>query len=1081
MGSTPNFPFHEWISKTNFSFLSSTSHPRELLKAAALLGYESICVNDFDGVYGLARAFNDLKHLKKHHDVELRLNYGAEIHIFEDHDLPILKQVTICLNSTSLKGYVNLNKILTYAHKDSKDRAFIDLETLLSMELDGVFCIVPFRGAFRYFSENKKQLINLKSALNNRIYLAITKIFHKNFDYHIDSALKFSQEMGISYIYSQDSFMTKRSDKSFHDLLCAIKHNIHIKDAGALFFPNTERCLHDKAHIHKTYKDIGNFKSTIQLMEALSENCNFSFSELKYQYPKEMIPEGYTPQSFLEKISWEGARKRFGEHLSESIRNTISKELDLIEDLGYADYFITVWDIVAWARAQDILCQGRGSAANSAVCYVLGVTSCDPTTFDLLFERFISKERGDPPDIDIDFEHERREEVLQYIYRRYGRNRASMVANVITFKRKGALRAVGKAFGAKESTLKSVSDTTSTVMFRSKNLSQVLYSVSEDAEEKISWKMWNHFSVRLLNFPRHMGLHSGGFIISQHPITNLVAQEPATMEDRTIIQWSKDDIEELGFFKIDCLALGMLTAVRKCFDYVKECYGVDLKLHSIPKDDPATFSMIQRADTVGVFQIESRAQMSMLPRLLPKNLYDLVIEVAIIRPGPIQGKVIHPYLRRRDGLEETTFPDERVKDILAKTLGVIIFQEQMMRIAIALGDFTPGEADELRKHIGSWNSKSFSRDLDPHLSKLISGMKAKNIDEDFINQMLEHMQGFSHYGFPESHAISFAFIAYASSYLKCHYPAAFFTSVLNSQPMGFYKPHALLQAAKRAGVPLRKITINDSFWDHTLETIETNKDRPKRFAIRIGFRIVSGISEKAVLEITSKRKEHGIWKDFDSFLKSVEIYRDDYSALAAADAFSCFGLERSDALWMAEAVPFKTFIDLEERKLKWSKKSSLEKFQLDFTATGTTLGVHPVSIVKKEHWSYSIALKEIKNSDQLAKFKGRGNVIVFGMLLIKQAPPSAKGMVFFTLEDETGFINLAFPPPVYQVFYKEIEGASYLCVGGEVQKIGEYHSILVAKVYDQDSVDSLDKKRQTLKIAKEKSLNIRNLLPRNYQ
>ncbi len=1045
-----HFKFHEWLCKTHFSFQSSTSSASDLIKTMISLDYDSFCVSDFDGVYGIARSFIELKHIE---DKKLKLNYAAEIHLYQDHDLPLLDQVTISIGVKSFKGYRNLNKILTRSHKDSKDEAFISLIELAKMDLEDLFVIIPMRGGLKHFLENPRDLDILQALFKDDLYLAVTKIHHRFFDSLIPKVFALSKEKKIKTLISQDVFMTHRSEKCFHDVLVAMKNNRTLSDCGEYIFPNSERSLHSKKSILETYGSFPEFTQMLENSEALANSCHFSLSEISYKYPSEMIPDGLTAQQYLEKLSWEGAKERFGAPLSAKVVDLISKELDLIEDLGFADYFITVWDIVAWARSQNILCQGRGSAANSSVCFSLGITSCDPSLFDLLFERFMSKERGDPPDIDVDFEHERREEVLQYIYRRYGRKRASMVANIITFRTKSSLREVGKVLGVPEKILKTASNTVSTVKFRGEELSSIIDYIKANTHEDVdfSWDLWSHFSQKIIGFPKHMGLHSGGFVISNDPITELVAQEPATMEGRTIIQWAKDDIEELGFFKIDCLSLGMLTAVRKSFEMIKECYGVEFDLHNIPMDDAPTYKMIQKADTIGVFQIESRAQMSMLPRLKPRSFYDLVIEIAIIRPGPIQGNVIHPFLRRRDGLEPITFPHESAKKILSKTLGVIIFQEQMMRLAIELGDFTGGEANELRKHIGSWNSKNFNRNLQPYLKKLVSGLKKRGISRQYIVSMINQMKGFAHYGFPESHAISFAFIAYASSYLKCHYPAAFYTSVMNSQPMGFYTPHALIQAAKQEGIPIFPITINDSNWDHKLEALPEVSGRPPRFGIRLGFRIIKSLGEATVSKIIKSRNKHGKWKSFDHFTHLNSLKRDEYSALAAANVFECLGLDRSNALWKSEAIPFKPMIDIEEKKISWDKNSKLFESQLDFNSTGTSLKTHPVQIIKENDWSFDVEIEKITLASKLASMEERYGVYVFGMLMIKQAPPSAKGMVFYTLQDETGMINLAFTPQKYSQYFSLLENTNFLCIRGKLQKAGEYHSILVDEVVQKNN------------------------------
>jgi len=548
-------------------------------------------------------------------------------------------------------------------------------------------------------------------------------------------------------------------------------------------------------------------------------------------------------------------------------------------------------------------------------------------------------------------------------------------------------------------------------------------------------------------------------MLADKALNYLLPLEPATMPGRTVIQWCKDDIEALGFFKIDVLSLGMLTAVRKCFDYIAEKYGRQLNMYSIPADDEATYSMIQRAETVGTFQIESRAQMSMLPRLRPRCFYDLVIEVAIIRPGPIQGKVIHPFLARREGLEPVTFPDERLRPILARTLGVTIFQEQAMRIAIAVGDFSPGEANELRKNIGAWNVKDFTRDVSPWLLKLKSGMERNAISEDFIQQLLGQMSGFSEYGFPESHAVSFALIAYASSYLKCHYPVAFFCALLNSQPMGFYSPHVLLQTARRDGVTVLPISINHSQWDCSMELVSAAEGaqelgRPALYAIRIGLRLVNKLSKSAAEKLVEYRAQQGPWQSFEHFVQTNNLYRDDFSALAAAQAFAEFDIQRSDAIWKAEAAPFRTVIDIQEEPLSWPQESSMEKIQKDFRAFNSSLEQHPVQVIKAEQWCYSIPLKKIKTAGEFAAQRRNSDIFVFGMVLAKQAPPSAKGMVFVTLEDEQGFINLALAPQVYANYYAQVEGKAFLCVVGKLQRVNYYHSILVKRVFEERAQDN---------------------------
>nr|MBP9708151.1 error-prone DNA polymerase [Oligoflexales bacterium] len=810
------------------------------------------------------------------------------------------------------------------------------------------------------------------------------------------------------------------------------------------------------------------YKSALIASKDLAQRCHFSLGELRYNYPKEMLPENFSAQEFLEKITWEEAGKRYAT-LPDKIRALVKRELDLIKELSFADYFLTVWDIVSWARSQDILCQGRGSAANSAVCYVLGITSVDPALFDVLFERFISVERGDPPDIDVDFEHERREEVIQYIYARYGRAKAAMVANVITFQSRGALRAAGKALGVPELVLKKAAELLEVREFRYGGADYTVAELKKDldlagcnleadnleadnleagnlageAANELPLDLWAKMAAALDGFPSHLGIHSGGFILADKPLDWLVAQEPATMEDRTIIQWCKEDIEALGFFKIDILALGMLTAVRKCFSVIETHYARKLTLATIPQGDKATYDMICKADTVGTFQIESRAQMSMLPRLKPRCFYDLVIEVAIIRPGPIQGGMIHPYLKRRDGLEKVDFPDARLEPILKRTLGIPIFQEQVMRIAMAVGGFSPGDADELRRNIGSFSLKN---KVELWVGKLAEGMRANKLPETFIESTLKQLKGFSSYGFPESHAASFALIVYVSCYLKCHYSAVFFLSVLNSQPMGFYPPHILIQTARQLGVEVLPICVRKSDWDHRLEKIGEKSAEPI-YAIRVGFRLVRSLREEASKAFVARRKESPPWSDFEDFVRRSGLSRVDFTALAAADAFHSFDVERRSAIWRSEAAPFLEHIEDTERPLKFAAETNMEKVESNFHATSISLGLHPAQIIKQEQWHFKIPSTTITLATDIAKVSAGKRIIVFGMIIVRQAPPTAKGMVFATIEDETGLINVALTPQVYAKFKQLFNRQAFLCLSGRLQKQGAAHSIMTEIIY----------------------------------
>jgi error-prone DNA polymerase len=1042
--------FNEWLCKTNFSFLQGASHPVDLVSRANDLGYRSLCINDFDGSYGLARCYRELDYLKKQgRHRNLKLNYGAEIHLKKDHHLPVLLQNTLVLIAKDLAGYANLNKLLTFSHREGKDYANIPLEHLLNSDVSGVIAIQPMRGNIRcqnpasYYAE-------LRGLFKGDFYLAISRHLHPAEDRWIKPTLALAKKNQLEILLSQDVFFHQRSEKSMSDLMQAIRNNTTFDGCSQHYFPNSERCLHHQAELQRLFSSIPNYQQALSLSTRLNEACVFDLNQLSYQYPKEMLPAGRDAQSYLTELVYQGAQQYFDQNPPDKVLDLIKHELSLIQRLNFADYFLTVWDIVQWARQQKILCQGRGSAANSTVCYVLGITSVNPDQFELLFERFISMERGDPPDIDVDFEHERREEVIQYIYARYGRDRAAMVANIITFRTKGTLRAVGKTLGASEVMLKQISKIASSAHFSGSGMKNIVRAFKKDYahnninEPQISWKLWVQLSDKLLGFPRHIGIHSGGFMLADKPLNCLLPQEPATMAGRTVIQWSKADIEALGFFKIDILSLGMLSAIQKCFNYVEQFYHRTLSFHSIPDDDKATYQMIQKAETVGTFQIESRAQMSMLPRLKPACFYDLVIEIAIIRPGPIQGKVIHPFLARREGLAPVTYPDKRLEPILKRTLGIAIFQEQAMRIAIEVGNFSGGEADELRKKIGSWGISDFDREINPLLKKLEQGMQENGIAPAFAEQIIAQMKGFAGYGFPESHAVSFSLIVYASCYLKCHYPAAFYTSVLNSQPMGFYSPHALLQSAQREGVAVLPLSLNISNWDHALERL----DNSKQCGIRLGFRIVNGLPQSSVNSMLKVRATIGHWQSFDHFVQTNQLPRNDLTTLAATNVFNELGQTRSQALWKAEAAPYLAMMDDQEPLVEWKPEQPLERIQKDFKAFKTSLADHPVRIIKQQQWPFTVPLEKFTLSNALISLSANCDVFVFGMVLTKQAPGSAKGMVFVTTEDEKGFFNLAFTPQVYMRFHKMVEQQAYLCVVGELQRMHESHSILVKRVFE---------------------------------
>ncbi len=1053
---TDRTPWIEWLCHSNFSFLLGASHPEEYVQQALHYHYHALAIADFNGLYGIVRAYRQRQSLCEQGLMQagtLPLFYGSEINLDCDHEQPVILQESLAVLALNKAGYRELCQLIKQAHQERKSHAYLDLATILAKPSRNLIYLQPMRGLIRKaaFKEVRAYYAKLRDALGENFYLVISRHLNPSEDYWIQPSLILAKELGIPTLFSQDCFFHHPDRKPLSDLLHAIRLNQKLTASVAHMFVNQERCLQDQDKLVKRYQAIPHYQRTLINGLELSERFDFCLSQLRYQYPQEMIPAGYTAYTYLEYLVWSQTYSVYPSPPDQLIQ-TIKRELDLVEVLEFADYFLTVWDIVRWARQQGILCQGRGSAANSAICYILGITAVDPTQFDLLFERFISLERGDPPDIDVDFEHERREQVIQYIYQRYGRQRAAMVANVITFRSRGAIRAVGKALGVSDELISQASKLQELRSYRQASTEQNITAIEQplqeaEGEEDIPnskiWQLWSRLSEQLKGFPRHMGIHSGGFIISQQPLNELCPQEPATMPGRTVIQWSKDDVEALGLFKIDILALGMLSALRKSLQLIKTHYHKDLRLQSIPANDPATYHMIQAAKTVGTFQIESRAQMSMLPRLRPKTLYDLVIQVGIIRPGPIQGGLIHPYLRRRHGLEEVIYAHPRLKPILQRTLGVPIFQEQIMRVAMAVGDFSPGEADQLRKQIGAWK---LNKDLGGMVEKLRRGMQNNRIAPHFIDQIISHLQGFADYGFPESHAVSFALLAYASSYIKCHFPAVFYTSLLNSQPMGFYSRHALIHAAQREGVEVHAVCIQRSNWDTCLETDKQGSS----YAMRLGLHMVRSLSKQGAAKLLERREQRQtFWSSLSDFLQDVSLHRIDLIALTAANALSCFGIERRAALWITEAVPLPYLLD-NEQSYDFTTEDALEAAEQDFASTGTTLGDHPSSFIKTKYWSYPISSKTLKDSKSLAQCHNHQIIRSFGMVLVRQSPATAKGMLFLTLEDEHGFLNLAFYPKVAAAYNHLINRHGFLCFEGKLQKqeYGEGHSILVRKVFE---------------------------------
>jgi error-prone DNA polymerase len=827
----------------------------------------------------------------------------------------------------------------------------------------------------------------------------------------------------------------------------AIRHNVTIDELGHRREHFADRYLkppEEMLRLFPSYREA--HTRTLEIVK----RCQFNLDELskQYQYPEEKLFPDLTPQQLLEKYTWEGATRRYPDGLPDKVRASLEYELRLIHKLEYAAYFLTVNAIVRFARSKDILCQGRGSAANSAVCYVLGITSINPVDSNLLFERFVSENRNEPPDIDVDFEHERREEVIQWVYDTYGRDRAALCATVIRYRAKGALRDVGKAMGLTE-------DLT-------KTLSSQVSGWSEGVEEKhvrdinLNWddrrlKITLDLARQLIGFPRHLSQHPGGFVLSRDPLNELVPIEPAAMADRQVIEWDKDDIDILKFMKVDVLALGMLSCLRRCFDFLREDKGIDENLASIPQGDEATYDMICKADTLGTFQIESRAQMSMLPRLQPKEYYDLVIQVAIVRPGPIQGDMVHPYLRRRQGKEEVSYPRPEFEEVLSKTLGVPLFQEQAMQLAIKCAGFTPGEADQLRRAMATFKNTGT---ISTFGIKMINGMVKNGYDREFAGKIFRQLEGFGSYGFPESHAASFALLAYASSWLKCWHPDVFCAALINSQPMGFYAPAQIVRDAQNHGVEIRPVCVNASRWDCTLESRDSNDGR---LAVRLGLRMVKGLSNNDVGRLIGARANQP-FVSVDDLWQRCSIPASALVELAEADAFRpSLGLARRDALWAIKALrdePLPLFVAAARREAVSVAEQNEPTVALrsmpaggevveDYSHVGLTLRNHPVSFLRSD-----LVRRRILTCADAVASRDKNRVEVAGIILVRQRPGSAKGVMFITIEDETGVANVVVWPKVFEKQRSIVLGASMLGIKGYIQREGEVVHVVARELID---------------------------------
>jgi error-prone DNA polymerase len=1010
---------------TNFTFLRGGSHPEEMVEQALALGYTEIAITDHNTLAGIVRAYTAAK------NKNIRVIPACRLDLMDGHSL--------LAYPTTREAYARLSGLLSEGNlRAEKGKCFLYKSDVYRYAEGIKFIIIPpssLNAAFELDANFISAVQEYKQTLGNQVYLGAIRSYHANDNKRLFRLSQLSKEINIPLVAMNDVHYHTSERRELQDVLTCIREKCTIYNAGFRLYQNAERYLKPAEEMKRLF---AHYPEAIENTKKIADACLFSLRELKYVYPKEITSENRTPQEELVYLTWLGAKEKFGNQIPEKVKETIEMELEFMERKNYAAYFLTVYDFVRFARNQNILCQGRGSAANSTVCYCLGITSVDPSKFRLLFSRFMSDARDEPPDIDVDFEHERREEVMQYIYQKYGRHRAAIVATVTQQHFKGAVRDVAKAMGLSVDAVNSLSASGWELNEDWYN-GKIVSSSGFDAKDKHLLKVLD-LTSQYIGFPRQLGQHTGGFVITQDRITDLCPILNARMEDRTNIEWNKDDIESLGFLKVDVLALGMLTCIRKGFTFAKEHYNLDLTLANIPQDDPAVYDMVSHADTIGVFQIESRAQMSMLPRLKPRCFYDLVIEVAIVRPGPIQGDMVHPYLRRRNGEEKVEYPSKELEEILGRTLGVPLFQEQAMEIAIVAGGFTPAEADQLRRSMATFKAKG---KVSAFEQKLVNGMIKKGYTEEFSKRVFRQLEGFGGYGFPESHAASFALLVYVSSWLKCYYPDVFAAALLNSMPMGFYQPAQIISDAKKHGVVIKDVDVNCSSWDNTLEA----KDG-KYCVLRLGFRQVKGLREED-MQILIAARDTGFTRIPQLFDIGVSLAA--LERLADADAFRSIGLDRRKALWEIAALTDHHTGLFYGQKQDTSNENAISLPEMDlahhviedYRTLSFSLKAHPISFVRSK-----LSALNVLALNQLNDCKDGLRVRVSGLVLVRQRPGTASGICFVTIEDESGTANLVVFEKLFNTYRKEIVHSHLLMVEGKVQKEGEVIHVVVQRCYD---------------------------------
>jgi len=1031
--STPSFlpAYAELFCLSNFTFLHGASRGEELVMRAAQLGYSGLAITDECSLAGVVRAHVQAKEEK------LPLVIGSYFQLVHADKRPAFGLILLAQNR---EGYGNLSELITLGRMRAEKGSYLltpqdiarpdkDYAHLRGMP-DCLAILVPDFPAKE--DTLAAQLEWMNATFPSRAWVGLTLQQRAMDDIHRGIVEHVADKFMMPVVATGHVVMHVRSRKLLQDTMTAIRVGKPVAKCGYDLAPNAEGHLRSRLRLANLYPE-HTLSETLNILE----RCSFSLDELRYEYPDELVPAGFTHEAYLRQETYIGAHRRFPSGIPTSVQEQLEHELQLIRELEFEAYFLTVYDIVRFARSQHILCQGRGSAANSAVCYCLGITEVDPSRGNMLFERFISKERNEPPDIDVDFEHQRREEVIQYIYRKYGRDRAAIAAAVHTYRPRGALRETGKALGIDEQIVDRVAK--SHQWFdHSQDLLRRFSESGLDTENRII-SLWATLAGQILNFPRHLSQHSGGFVISRGKLTRLVPIENAAMAERSAIQWDKDDLEALGLLKIDILALGMLSAIRRTLDIVSEQRGERFEMQDIPPEDPKTYEMISRADTVGVFQIESRAQMSMLPRIKPRTFYDLVIEVAIVRPGPIQGGAVHPYLRRRQGLEPESYPSEDLRTALGRTLGVPIFQEQVMQVAILAAGFSPGEADQLRRAMAAWKRKG---GLEKYYDRIVNGMLGRGYERAFAEGIFEQIKGFGEYGFPESHAASFALLVYASSWLKCHEPTAFLAAMLNSQPMGFYSPSQLVQDAKRHGVKVAPVDVTISGWDSVLERTHASS-KPY---VRLGLSLIHGMRDGAAERVETARAVRP-FASVSDLAQRAQLDRRDLQVLAAANALASLAGNRREALWQsAAAIPDKDILanaKLDDETPDLGAPSEAEDIVSDYQATGLTLGRHPLELLRP-----ALTEHRLLPASTLARFPNGRLARGGGIVTTRQRPGTANGVMFLTLEDETGNVNVIVWPSLLEKQRKEALGAALLGVYGTWQSDGGVKHLVAQKLVD---------------------------------